>query len=130
MSFLPIMSSLAGLIPGAGPALSAGITGVNMLSNMLNQQDPTESRDKQLYATNYTEQLNNTYKSGGMMKSYNQGGILFKQYDFKPHSKGGGKIDMNGNPNPWGIAELEKKENAFKLPDNNWYIFSDHLKFK
>jgi len=37
---------------------------------------------------------------------------------------------MNGNPNPWGRAELEKQENAFKLPDGNWYIFSDHLKFK
>jgi len=71
------------------------------------------------------------YQSGGKMTStYNQGGMLFKQYDFKSHAKGGGKIDMNGNPNPWGRAELEKQENAFKLPDGNWYIFSDHLKFK
>ena len=129
MSLLPIMSGIAGMLPGAGPLVSGAITGVDALSSMLNNKQAITPRDKQLYETNYTEQLTNVYQNGGLMQSYQLGGSTFKQYDFKSHSKGGGRIDMNGNPDPRGIAELEKQENAFKLPDGNWYIFSDKLKF-
>ena len=64
-----------------------------------------------------------------MIQSISDGQNSFKQYNFPSHAQGGGLIDMNGNPNPFGIAELERKENAFKLDTGNWYVFSDLLKF-
>lgn len=123
---IPALPVLAGLGSAAAPFIS---TAVGMLGNMINPQKPRTPRDEQMYQTNYTEQLTNVFALGGEMPMFTAGGPVFKQYDFKSHSEGGGKIDMNANPDPRGIAELEKQENAFRLPDGNWYIFSDRLKF-
>lgn len=73
------------------------------------------------------------YKDGGKLKRsyFKNGGSLngrFTQYNAPSHSNGGQMIDSNGNPSPNAVAEIEKMENMYTLPNSTEkYIFSDSL---
>ena len=129
-TILPIASGAANFIPGLGPLASTGISMAGSLAMAALDKKEPDPVNKQEFETNYTEQLSAVYAGGGMMGKIYAGGGEFKQYDFPSHEKGGGRIDINGNPNPLGRSILERDENAFKLSNGNYYIYSSQLKFK